>query len=727
MKKLAYGLMLSVLLPVAAVPADAILDSLRLSQYDWSCVKVVDGADQFISGHQRQDKAFTRCQIEKLKDMSGQYEVVPGRYRIILTPAAAAQLTLGLTVCSDGSMNTEHPGGDCPSDDTCPNWTSADIGNGKVDVCNEIDADTITITASGINDYSGYGFVYDTQSTADDMQLSMEIPATSAWSGHTENFTGCGVMFREGTGANDYNYFAWRPFGSVVTHKAVENQTLITSGGGEAGTTLPRRVRVWYDHSASTLKAFESSDGVTWSQVGSDVTKTLTFPVVYGPFCTSHDENLSTTVPLDLIAFTNTLDTGGGGPGEPISRTVDWSCNFDTGQFNNRSDGELDCSVAITASEFDGTTLGIANITRANPAIITYTGANPTNGDAFQISGVNGMTEVNGQLVYVQDLNTTAKTFRAAVMNWPIWSGNGSALVASQIATTSIRAAEANYGTYTSGGTLSKFQPISIDSIDRGHGPGTAFKNKIIASGGGDTIGPDTVTCREGSYCFRSHAGYHHANFSNSKNKPRMSLNPATEAQPHYNEPNWHGFSVYVPTNSCEDTGGSQQRIQVHTLSGDSASQTHLTLSISRPTGSGGQIANWVLRHSVNPDGVNSIDGPLVTLAPVTKGKWHDFVFYTVANPTTGILRIWHNEADGGGGPGNTPQMVYETTTGYGNLQSGTKNIGITLRQYYFTWKHQATTCQNPDFYLGFDSAYFGKAVNGTGFADVHPGGQSQP
>lgn len=63
-----------------------------------------------------------------------------------------------------------------------------------------------------------------------------------------------------------------------------------------------------------------------------------------------------------------------------------------------------------------GTTLGtgqsITGITKANPAVVTYSGADTyTNGMTIKITGVVGMTEVNNKIFTVRNVNVGANTF----------------------------------------------------------------------------------------------------------------------------------------------------------------------------------------------------------------------------------------------------------------------------------------------------------------------------
>lgn len=77
----------------------------------------------------------------------------------------------------------------------------------------------------------------------------------------------------------------------------------------------------------------------------------------------------------------------------------------------------------------------ITGITKANPGVLTYSGTDPTNGQWAYLSGIGGMTELNGRYVKVANVNTGANTFELQ----DVHSNN--------INTT-------NYTTYTSGGTL---------------------------------------------------------------------------------------------------------------------------------------------------------------------------------------------------------------------------------------------------------------------------------
>ena len=79
--------------------------------------------------------------------------------------------------------------------------------------------------------------------------------------------------------------------------------------------------------------------------------------------------------------------------------------------------------------------IDISGITNANPGVVTYVGADPSNGDWMYVYGVVGMAEVNGRYVKVANVNTGAKTFELNDIDggvidttaYGVYGGNGDA------------------------------------------------------------------------------------------------------------------------------------------------------------------------------------------------------------------------------------------------------------------------------------------------------------
>lgn len=89
------------------------------------------------------------------------------------------------------------------------------------------------------------------------------------------------------------------------------------------------------------------------------------------------------------------------------------------------------------------TGLAITGISQANPGVLTYTGADPANGDWMYLSGISGMTELNGRFVKVANVNAGANTFQLTDIH-------GGA----NINTT-------GFGAWTSGGTAARVYEIA--------------------------------------------------------------------------------------------------------------------------------------------------------------------------------------------------------------------------------------------------------------------------
>jgi hypothetical protein len=91
--------------------------------------------------------------------------------------------------------------------------------------------------------------------------------------------------------------------------------------------------------------------------------------------------------------------------------------------------------------------LTITNITQANPAVLTYTGTDPANGDHVDVSGVVGMTQVNGRRFKVANVNGGANTFELQTVD----GANVNSVT---------------FSTYTSGGVAERVYQISSPYLE---------------------------------------------------------------------------------------------------------------------------------------------------------------------------------------------------------------------------------------------------------------------
>jgi hypothetical protein len=153
-------------------------------------------------------------------------------------------------------------------------------------------------------------------------------------------------------------------------------------------------------------------------------------------------------------------------------------------------------------------TQDITGITKADPAVVTYSGAdNYTNGKEVYISGVSGMTEVNGKFFVIANVNTGNNTFELKDID-----GN-------DIDST-------NYTTYTSGGTVAQIYEISspLSSSDLYTADGTQnFQHAQSA---------DVLYLVHGSYQTRSLVRSSHTNWTANtmdfKDGPYLDENTTT-------------------------------------------------------------------------------------------------------------------------------------------------------------------------------------------------------
>lgn len=117
---------------------------------------------------------------------------------------------------------------------------------------------------------------------------------------------------------------------------------------------------------------------------------------------------------------------------------------------------------------FKSSALTITGITKANPGVVTYTGTDPTEGEEVYISGVSGMTEVNGRFFTINNLDTGANTFELTDE-----FGNN-------IDTT-------NYTTYTADGTVQIIYEIKTPYLEE-------HLEKLMYDQNADTM---YITCRD--------------------------------------------------------------------------------------------------------------------------------------------------------------------------------------------------------------------------------------
>jgi len=94
------------------------------------------------------------------------------------------------------------------------------------------------------------------------------------------------------------------------------------------------------------------------------------------------------------------------------------------------------------------TGLTITGISQASPGVLTYTGTDPSNGDWMYLSGIAGMTQLNGRYVKVANVNAGANTFELTDIH-------GGANIST-----------VSYGAWTSGGTAARVYTLATPYLE---------------------------------------------------------------------------------------------------------------------------------------------------------------------------------------------------------------------------------------------------------------------
>lgn len=136
--------------------------------------------------------------------------------------------------------------------------------------------------------------------------------------------------------------------------------------------------------------------------------------------------------------------------------------------------------------------IAITAISQANPAVVTYTGTDPSNTNVYLLVGVNGMSQINGALCTVASVNTTAKTFQC--------SGINSSAYTAFVTQPTGNAAAQGFLLYSSGTTAAYSLPSTVAlgaclSCVTNASPLTS--NAVVIGGGAhatSTIAADTTT-----------------------------------------------------------------------------------------------------------------------------------------------------------------------------------------------------------------------------------------
>jgi Flp pilus assembly protein TadG len=132
---------------------------------------------------------------------------------------------------------------------------------------------------------------------------------------------------------------------------------------------------------------------------------------------------------------------------------VPWAAGANMGStYANNVRGSITGGVTISGITWSaGLSKNITAITRANPGFITVNNVTSLlNGDWVYISGVSGMTQINGKIGYITNLDTANKKFNINVGGTNLCTSSGGSC---------------NYSSWTSGGTVQKCLTNNCEEI----------------------------------------------------------------------------------------------------------------------------------------------------------------------------------------------------------------------------------------------------------------------
>jgi phosphatidylserine/phosphatidylglycerophosphate/cardiolipin synthase-like enzyme/regulation of enolase protein 1 (concanavalin A-like superfamily) len=189
-------------------------------------------------------------------------------------------------------------------------WLDQDIGSVGVAGSAQFANGTFTVSASGADIWgTADAFHYAYQSWSGDGSIVARIGGVA----NTNAWAKAGVMFRTTLNANSAHAFM-----VLTAANGVSFQRRAVAGGSSVHTTVsgvtpPRWVRL--DRSGTTFTAYYSSDGTSWTLVGTDTIAMPVSPVFVGMAVTSHNDTTHTTATLDSVTVSQ--GSGGGGSGLP--------------------------------------------------------------------------------------------------------------------------------------------------------------------------------------------------------------------------------------------------------------------------------------------------------------------------------------------------------------------------------------------------------------------------
>ncbi len=268
-------------------------------------------------------------------------------------------------------------------------WMTADIG--AVDIAGSASHSngTFTVVGSGADIWDvtdEFRYVY--QPITGDVTITARVLTM----GNTDGWAKAGVMIREGTAANAIHVYTAVSFSNGVEfQRRTATGAASTNNSGATGAA-PYWVRLV--RSGNVFSSFASSNGTTWTQIGSNLTLTMTSQTQVGLALTSHNDGVLNTSTFDNVTVTTisnvavtgvtvsptstTLTAGGTqqltatiAPANATNKSVTWTTNnasVATVSNSGLVTGVAAGSAIITVTTADGNKTATNSITVTSPS-----------------------------------------------------------------------------------------------------------------------------------------------------------------------------------------------------------------------------------------------------------------------------------------------------------------------------------------------------------------------
>ena len=147
---------------------------------------------------------------------------------------------------------------------------------------------------------------------------------------------------------------------------------------------------------------------------------------------------------------------------------VTWGMGVNAGTYADNVRGTIPAGRNISGAAWaNGAAKNITGITRARPGVVTSNNHGFSNNDVVWITGVNGMTQVNGRAYTVRNVTTNTFELYSTAATPTMWDTRSSA----------------GYSAYTSGGTVQRCLAANCNVVVTSNGHGFANNDYVWITG----------------------------------------------------------------------------------------------------------------------------------------------------------------------------------------------------------------------------------------------------